>query len=134
MRPALRPRHPSRAPVPTSPAAVRAAWREWFAVVRGRCAAAAADRAYDKAEEVRLAQHVLNTARAPFPVADAPARGMAAAFSSLSRTFLETTGMERRRRMAPALERLAEALDALLEEQNLAAAARARAMIGERDE
>lgn len=125
--------HPRRAPLPTTPLAVRNAWREFLAVARGRAAAAAAQRAYDKAEEVLLAQHVLQTARAPFPVEDAPARGLAAAFATLAKTFLETTDLGRRAAMAPGLERMAEALDEILETQSLAAAARGRAMIGERD-
>lgn len=126
-------RHPGRAAVPATPQAVRTAWREWLAVARGRAAAAMAGRAYDKAEEVLLAQHVLRTSRAAFPALDAPARGMAAAFTGLSRTFLETTGLERRRAMAPALERLAEALDEILEEPVREQQARTAAMLGERD-
>lgn len=126
-------RHPSRAVIPATPQAVRIAWREFLAVARGRAAAAAAERPYDKTEEVLFAQHVLQTARAPFPIEDAPARGLAAAFAGLAKTFLETTDLGRRALMAPALERMAEALDEILEAQALAAAARGRVMIGERD-
>lgn len=126
--------HPRRAPIPATPLAVRIAWREFLAVARGRASAAAAGRPHERAEEVLLAQHVLQTARAPFPVLDAPARGMAEAFARLAKTFLETTGPERRAQMAAPLERLAEALDEILEAKGLADAARGRAMLGEHDE
>jgi hypothetical protein len=115
------------------PAETRAAWKAWLAAARARAGAAMAGAPYDKVEEICLAQGVLRTSQRPFPAADAPARGMAGAFHQLSKTFLETTGAERRAAMAPALERLAWALEEILEEPTRAAFAQSCSVLGERD-
>ncbi|HEY3694094.1 hypothetical protein [Phenylobacterium sp.] len=115
------------------PRELRLDWRGWLAAARARAAAALDGAGLDKREEFDLVHGAVRTAQTVFPVADAPAQGMARAFAALAKTFVETTDPARRAQMAPALERLAAALDDILDEPAMAAARAARVQQGERE-
>lgn len=115
------------------PRDARVAWRGWLAAGRARAGAALVGEAFDKTLEVALAEGAIRSGKTAFPVADFPAQGAARAWVELAKTFVATTGPARRAQLARPLEALSIALDDMLEEAGLAAAAHARVMIGERD-
>lgn len=116
------------------PRDARVAWRGWLTAGRDQAGLALAGAAQDKTVEVELAEGALRGARTPYPVEDAPAQGMARAWGELARTFIATSGTERRAQIARPLAMLSTTLEQLLDEAGLAAAARSRAIIGEKDE
>jgi hypothetical protein len=121
----------TRAALPLSAQEARVAWAAALTLARARAVEALSGGTYDKLAEIELARFGL---RAPaFPVGDAPAQGMAKAFVELARTFVATTGAERRAQIAPAIGRLALSLEAVLDEPAIAAARLAAERIGERE-
>lgn len=122
-----------RRPAPLDANAVRAQWRALAAD-----ALAVAGRAVETDGEQRLERFdfghgLARIDRASFPVADASAAGLAQAFLLQCRALLNATLPRRRAVLAEALLATARAVDAVLDEEPLAAAAEMRRRLGEMD-